>query len=281
VVVAADGTAYVTGSTTGTFAGAQRTVQNVNNAFAVALNSNGTVKWTQQYGGADGVSSGAGLAIDTQGSSVLDALGLPRGAIALNQSVELTNQTTLRAGNSFQIQIQGTAARTATITIDQGETFDSLVVKINSQLGGIGKASVNYTGGGESLKIHINAGKTINLVAGPKDSDALARLGIAAGVLTAPAKGSTSTTSKQAGVTPTYGLGLTGGVGGPLDISSKTGANMARTNLLAVLSCIQSAYQTTNAPPAAPAAPGNNSGAASAYQTGLLGNYNLALALFG
>jgi hypothetical protein len=56
---------------------------------------------------------------------------------------------------------------------------------------------------------------------------------------------------------------------------------MARTNLLAVLSSIQSAYQTTNKPPAPPAALGNNSGTASAYQTGLLGNYNLALSLLG
>src|SRR6185369_1170961 len=144
-----------------------------------------------------------------------------------------------------------------------------------------GNASVNDTGGGENVKIQVKAGKAINLVAGPKDFDALGRLGIAAGVLTAPAKGSTSTTSKQAGVTPTYGLGLTGGVGGPLDISSKTGANMARTNLLAVLSSIQSAYQTTNKPPTPPPAPGNNSGTASTYQTALLGDYNLALSLLG
>ncbi len=206
---------------------------------------------------------------------------LPRGAISLNQSVDLTTQTTLRAGDTFQIQIQGTAARTATITIDQGETFDSLATKINAQLGGIGKASVNYTGGAENLKIQINAGNTVNLVAGPKDFDALARLGIAAGVLTAPAKGSTASATTQPGVTPTFGLGLTGGVGGPLDISSRTGANFARTNLLAVLSSIQSAYQTTNAPPAPPPQPGNNHGTVSAYQTALLGNYNLALSLLG
>ena len=109
VTVASDGTIYVAGTTTGTFAGAQRSIQNVNNAFATALNSNGTVKWTRQFGGADGVSTGAGIAIDTQGSSVLDALGLPRGTISLNQSVDLTTQTTLRAGDSFQIEIQGTA----------------------------------------------------------------------------------------------------------------------------------------------------------------------------
>lgn len=281
VTVAADGTVYVAGTTTGTFAGAQRSVQNVNNAFATALNSNGSVKWTRQFGGADGVSTGAGIAIDTQGSSVLDALGLPRGAVVLNQSVDLTNQTTLRAGDSFQIQIQGTAARTATITIDQGESFDSLVTKINAQLGGIGKASVNYSGSGETLKIAVNAGNTIDLKAGPQNFDALSRLGIAAGVLTAPAKGSASTTSTQAGVTPTFGLGLTGGVTGPLNISTKTGADLARSALLQVLSSLQSTYQTTNKPPAPHGTVGNVHGTVSAYQTAQLGSYNLALSLLG
>ncbi|MFO1246909.1 MAG: hypothetical protein U1E93_01520 [Alphaproteobacteria bacterium] len=281
VTVASDGTIYVAGTTTGTFAGAQRTVQNVNNAFATALNADGTVKWTKQLGGADGVSTGTGLAIDTQGSSVLDALGLPRGTISLNQSVDLANQTTLRAGDSFQIEIQGHAARTTTITIDPGETFDSLVTKINAQLGSIGKASINYTGGGETLKLQVNAGNTINLKAGPKDFDALARLGIPSGVLTAPAKGATSATTTQDGVTPTYGLGLTGGITGPLNVSTKTGADMARSQLLQVLSSLQSTYQTTNKPPAGPAPVGNNSGTASAYQTAQVGKYNLALALLG
>jgi hypothetical protein len=256
-------------------------VQNVNNAFATAIGTNGAIKWTQQYGGADGVSTGKGVAIDTQGSSVLDALGLPRGTISLNQSVDLTNQTTLRAGDSFKIEIQGTGARTATITIDQGETFDSLVTKINAQLGGIAKASVNYTGGGENLKIQVNAGRTINLEAGPGDFDALSRLGLAAGVLTAPAKGSTASpaATTQKGVTPTYGLGLTGNATGPLNIFTKMGADMARSTLLQVLSNIQNTYQTTNRPPPAPPTPGNHSGGANAATTTQLANYNLALSL--
>jgi hypothetical protein len=276
VTVASDGTIYVSGSTTGTFAGAQRSVANVSNAFATALNTDGTVKWTKQFGGADGVSSGAGIAIDTQGSSVLDALGLPRGAITLNQSVDLTSQTTLRAGDSFKIAIQGTAARTATITIDQGETFDSLVTKINGQLGGIGKASVNYTGSAENLKIQINAGYTVNLQAGPGDFDALSRLGIASGVLTAPSKdGKTTTTA--ANVTPTYGLGFSG----TLDISTKTGADLARSQLLGVLSALQSTYQTTNKPASTTTTVGNTSGKATNYQTSQLANYSLALSLLG
>jgi hypothetical protein len=280
VTVAADGTVYLTGSTTGTFAGAQRSVQNVTNAFATSISASGTVNWTKQFGGADGVSTGAGLAIDTNGSSVLDALGLPRGSLNLNQSVDLTQQTTLRAGDSFKLEIQGTAARTATITIDKDETYDSLVTKINAQLGGIGKASVNYTGGGENMKIKINAGYTVNLIAGPKDSDALGRLGITAGVLTSPAKGAAaSVTSTAKKVTPTYGIGLNNITGGALDISTRSGANMARSSLLAALSSIQSTYQTTNAPPPAPHQPGNTSGTVSAATTSQLASYNMALSL--
>src|SRR5262249_53348056 len=126
----------------------------------------------------------------------------------------------------------------------------------------------------------VNAGRTINLIAGPKDLDALARLGIDPGVLTAPATGSGSTTPvPQKGVTPTYGLGLTGGITGPLDISTKSGANMARSTLLAVLSNIQSTYQKTNAPPPAAALPGNHGGSVNAATVGQLANYNLALNL--
>ena len=275
VSVGPDGTVYLTGTTTGTFAGNTRNVQNTTNAFATALNTDGTVKWTRQYGGVDGKSTGAGLAIDPNGSSVLDALGLPRGTLNLDQSVELTSQTTLRAGSSFQIRVLGNGARTATITIDQGETLDSLATKINAQLGGLGKASVNYLGGSANLKLKVNPGTTLELVSGPKDLDALSRLGIPAGVLTAPktdAKGkpieSTDTT--------TFGLGFSG----TLDISTRTGANFARTTLLTVLSSLQSTYQKTNAPPTLPSI-GNNSGTASAYDAALVGKYSMALGLLG
>ena len=66
---------------------------------------------------------------------MLDALGLPQGTINPIQSVDLTQETTLRAGDSFQIQIEGVAPRTATITIDQGETYDSLVTQDQCRVG--------------------------------------------------------------------------------------------------------------------------------------------------
>ncbi|MEO8895310.1 MAG: hypothetical protein ABI450_05455, partial [Rhizomicrobium sp.] len=282
VTVGPDGTIYLTGSTTGTFTGQQRNIQKVTNAFATALNANGAVQWTQQYGGADGQSTGASLAIDPQGASVLDVLGLPRGTINLNQSVDLTSMTTLRAGDTFKIKIAGIATRTTTITIGKGETINSLNTKINAQLGAIGKATANYMGGAEGIKLTVNPGNTIELISGPKDSDALARLGISAGVLTAPATAgktaaTTAASDKNGKVEPTYGLGFSG----TLDISTRSGANLARSQLLDVLSSLQSTYQKSNAPPPAAATPGNNTGAASATTTAQLANYNLALSLMG
>ena len=98
MTVGPDGTIYLAGTTTGTLPGQTRSIQNTSNAFAAALNANGTIAWTQQFGGASGQSTGAAVAVDPSGSSVLDALGLPRGAIDLNESVDLTSQTTLARG---------------------------------------------------------------------------------------------------------------------------------------------------------------------------------------
>jgi hypothetical protein len=294
VTVASDGTIYLAGTTTGTFAGQARSVQNVDNAFVTALNPNGTVQWTQQYGGASGQSTGASVAVDPNGASVLDALGLPSGTVNVNPSVALANQTTLRAGDTFQIKIEGVAPRTATITINPGETFDSLVTQINGELGSAGKAAVNYTGNAQDLKITANAGQSIDLISGPAASDALARLGIASGVISAPATNSSSTTSTSTSSSsstsstadnPTYGLGLTGGLssitGGSLDISTKTGADLARSQLLTVLSSIQNVYQKSNAPPAAATTPGNTTGRVSASTSAQLASYGTALSLLG
>ena len=283
VTTGPDGTIYLTGSTTGTFAGNSRNIANASNLFATALNPGGTIAWTKQYGGLDGISSGAGIAVDTSGSSVLDALGLPRGTINPNQSVDLASATTLRAGDSFKIQFTGTASRTANITIDKGETLQSLATKINIQLQTAGAASVNYTGGAAGLKIAVNAGVTLSLVGGPKNFDALARLGIPAGTLTAaPAKGqpvlSTSTgNSTTTAAQPAFGLGLSSS----FDLSTKVGADVARGQLLGVLSAVQKAYQTTNTPAAPAAGPGIQNGTVSPYLQQQTASYNLALSFLG
>jgi hypothetical protein len=279
VTVGPDGTVYLAGTTRGTFAGQVRQAVNADNMFVSALNADGTIGWTRQYGGADGSSTGQGIAIDAQGSSVLDALGLPRGTISFNQTVDLTAATTLRAGDSFSIAIDNSTTRTARITIDAGETLTSLANKINIELQNTGKASVSYGSGGERLKIAVNAGISATLIAGPASSDALARLGLSPQTLTNTSGASGTTVAPAAnGSSTAYGLGLAAN----MDISTASGGGAARAQLLSVLTNIQKIYQSENAPPAA----AKTSTAASspianappsAYATAQLANYTLAL----
>lgn len=282
LTVGQDGTVYLAGTTTGTFAGQNRNVAGVNNAYVAALGAGGNVEWAQEYGGADGQSTGQSIAIDPQGSSVLDALGLPRGTVNLNQPVDLSSVSTLRAGDSFNIDVQGTAARNTTITIDQGETLQSLVDKINNALLFNGKASITYGASGEQLKIAVNPGVTANLVAGPASSDALARLGVPAGALTAPAKstGKSSSTSpsssSNSSVQKVFGLGLMSN----MDISTSSGAGAAHAELGNVLAQIRNIYQTLNSPPTSTST-AQSTGSAPAYLQSQLSNYNLALSLMG
>ncbi len=283
LTVGQDGTVYLAGTTTGTFAGQTRNVAGVNNMYVAALGSGGTVEWTRQYGGVDGQSTAQGIAIDPQGSSVLDALGLPRGTIRLNEPAYLSSVSTLRTGDSFNIDVRGAAARNTTITIGQGETLQSLVDKINNGLFFNGKASITYGASGQQLKIAVNPGVTANLVAGPTDSDALARLGIPAGALTAPAKSkttsaSTSTSpSSSSGAQKVFGLGLLNN----MDISTSVGAGAAHAALGNVLAQIRNVYQAINSPPSSTSTTQQSSGPAPAYLQSKIGNYSLALSLMG
>ncbi|HTT98670.1 MAG TPA: hypothetical protein VMF58_11525 [Rhizomicrobium sp.] len=280
VTVGSDGTIYLAGTTNGTFAGQSRNIPSVDNMFVSALNPDGSIQWTKQYGGADGTSTGQGVAFDSQGASVLDALGLPRGQITSNQTVDLTQSTTLRAGDSFSIQIAGASTRTAKITIDQGETLSTLVDKINVELQNAGKASISYGASGETLKIAINSGVTATLISGPANSDALSRLGLSPQTLTGAASSTSSTSSSSSTTTKTaYGLGLPENT----DISTASGGGAARAQLLTALSTIQKIYQTENMPASSSTASTSSSttsGTSTAYLQSQIANYSLALSMF-
>ena len=267
VTVGQDGTVYLTGTTADTFAGQTRNVKDNNNMFVAALASDGSLDWVRQYGGLDGQSAGTGIAVDAQGSSVLDALGLPRGTLAASQSSDLLSATTLRPGDNFKVAIDSTSDRTFTITIDKGETLQSLVTKLNGQLYGAGKASVVYTGGAAALKIEVRSGVSAKLMSGPADTDALQRLGITPGTLS---NGSTTTSASSSA--QSFGLGLSS----RMSISSSASAGAARAQLLGVLTAIQKAYQTTNTS-AASTTKTASGGAASSYAQSQVSSYGLAL----
>ncbi len=261
MTVGPDGTVYLAGTTTGTFAGQQRSVQNVTNAFAAALNANGSValdpaiwrrfrpvhrrrpwRWTPT-------------------APVCWMRWACRAAPSISTS-RWTSAARPRCAPATVSRSRSTAwlPRTTTITIDPGETLDSLTTKINAQLGSVGKAAVNYTGSAEGLKITVNAGQTIRpdfrsrAISMPCRGWASPPACSARRPPAAPAPPAPPPAHHMSGTKalPTYGLGLTGGIAGAsMDISTKTGADLARSQLLSVLSNIQNTYQKSNTPPAA------------------------------
>jgi len=279
-IAVSNGHIYLTGTTRGAFAGQTQSFANTPNMFVTDMSTNGSVNWTKQYGGLSGTSTGSGIAVDAQGSSVLDALGLPRGPVSLTQSVNLVDQTTVHAGDSFKLKISGRTDHEVTIRIDADETMSSLATKINTALMFDGTSKVTYGANGSALQISANAGVQIQLESGPDGSDALTGLGIQPTVIAKDATSSTKTTSSSSSSTQKLvaGLGLTD----TMDLSTTAGAKAARGAMVAVLSSLRTAYRSLNTPPTTASTTTNtSSGPASAYLTNQVANYQLALSMLG
>jgi hypothetical protein len=290
-VTVANGEIYLAGATTGTFAGETRTVQGTHNLFVSQLAADGTLNWTHQYGGLDGESQGLAIAADSTGSSVLDVLGLKRGLIDENQSNALASQTTVRAGDYFTLQITDkTGTHSSKITIGNGETMRSLALKINGALLFNGKAQSYPVKGGQALKIAVNPGVQVQLLAGPRDFDVLAGLGLKPQLLVndsttnsssdgnsttsgnSTASGNSTTGSTSTPATQTIGLGLNVG----LDLLSKTTAAHAHVVISAAESLIKQAYAKLNG--TGQPASQTPTGPVPAYLQSQLAGYQTALA---
>jgi hypothetical protein len=308
-IVVSDGNVYLSGTTTGIFPGQVSSVAGGDNIFVAQLSGDGTVGWARQYGGLSGQSRGAGIALDTQGAGVLDALGLPRGKIDNTQSSELASETTVRPGDSFSMLVTDSAGtHRETITVDDGETMSSLATKISNALAYDGTAQALYTTSGTGLKISVNSGVNVQLESGPQGFDALAGLGINPMLLTGPDASSSSSSSSSSSTSSSsttgqstsgsttsatstsassdtstiIGLGLTGGVLGPLSLATTSDANDAHIALQGAMAQIQQAYQTLNGlGTSTSAASASASGPVPSYVSNQLTSYQNALALLG
>ena len=276
-VTVAGGNIYLTGTTSGIFAGASSTGVGAHNLFVAQFAANGAFGWAKQYGGVDGASSGVAIAADATGSSVLDALKLRRGVVnAVTSSNTLEAQLTARAGDYFTLRIEGRAAtRETKITIAKGETLRSLALKINSALLFDGKATATPVKGGQALKIAVNDGVRVELVGGPKDFDALAGLGLKPQTLVGDDPDDTSVKTVDPAL-ETIGLNIDA----KLDLLTKSTAAHAHVVMMAAMALIKQAYGTINSPPGQQAANAQPIGQAPAYLQAQLANYQSALAWF-
>lgn len=229
-----NGVLYAGGRTTGDLAGTRRGAVD---GFVARLDAaTGVVASINQFGLTTRRTEPVRIAAASGGSTVLGALGLKRGELNDRNSILLTAQTSLRAGDQFAIRVNDGATRR--ITIDAEETLASLSEKVSRITGS--KAVVTTPPGpdGRSLNISVKPGNTIELSGGGAGRDALAKLGLPEARLVAPPPYD----AKAPKVTPggSYGLDLTYA----LDISTREGAAKALGRIKSAISMTQTAYRS-------------------------------------
>ena len=242
-------------------------------SFLTRLGDDGVPEWTRAFNSVGGSFTLTGLAVDHNGASALDLLGLPRGVIASNDPGTLVSRSALRAGDEFKIGVDG--RRLTTIRITERDTLSSLVQQINRAIAGAGRAEIVREDGVERIKIMPLGDKAVRIDPGREGRDALGALGLTQGVV--------ATNSKGRGALKTYGLGL---VAADLRLDSK--ANIARTKaeLSAAVSIVRQAYENLLNPNAKELTEEEkklqerrqNAGVAPEYYSARLANYQAALA---
>jgi hypothetical protein len=229
-LAAANGAVYVSGATTSALNGGD--APSVSNAYVRKLDADGNVQWTHQFQGVAGQSSANTISVDTQGASVLDRLGLPRGPVAFDTSRLVTAGSSVRAGDHFFVRINDGSRRK--ITIEAGDTMRSLSLRINSALLLKGSASVSRAGG-DGIKISATEGNVIELIAGSAGLDALAGLGLEPVKLDAKRQATSTAAS-----TRRFSLGLESG----MNLENKLKSKTITYQLGTALEVIKTAYMT-------------------------------------
>lgn len=239
----------------------------------------GAVEWRREWSGEGGQASPMSLATVTNGASILDRLGLPKGEITQTSSKALVDATALRAGDRFSVSPAG-GGRAVTVTIDAKDTLQTLARKIETASGRRLKVTVSSvsaqdpkqgdeaatrSAGVQKLTITArdgSAGAVLNV--GEAGRDALAGLGLSPGFI-GPTSGKDDVKA--------FGLDL----GGNLNVATADAAKTALSRIQMAMSAVRSAYRAL-----APRSPSANiTGEAPAYLSAQIANYQAALNRLG
>lgn len=232
----------------------------------------GAVGYTQRFSGEDGFAVPSTITVGQTGSSVLDRLGLPEGAIAYRDSQRVTAATAARDGDTFQIRTR-TGGRAVTITIEDKDTLDTLAAKIRRATGYAIRVDVVSEADTRKLEIKpINDRYSLEILGGTGGRDALEALGLNEGFVR-----KTKVEDEQIvpadGGKPMYGLKMAR----DLLIDTDTNIKTALDELSLAMSTIRTAYRALQAE-ATPKDPlANVKGEAPAYLKARIANYQAGL----
>ncbi|CAN5405443.1 hypothetical protein BH10PSE12_BH10PSE12_14760 [soil metagenome] len=144
---------HVGGRSTGAIDGALRGTVD---GFVARIDADGTIGSTTQFGVASAQTSAVYVAAASGGSGIMSALGLHRGTMNAPDPTDLTARTSLRAGDSFKLAIDGAAERE--IVIGEGETMESLADKIRAITGAKATVTTPKVDGLSTLRIEAKEG---------------------------------------------------------------------------------------------------------------------------
>jgi hypothetical protein len=270
-VTVAGGNVWITGSTSSATLNGAASLGGKDGYVASIDAETGAVGWTSRFTAKDGFVEPTSIAADVAGSSVLDRLGLPKGAIDYKDSQLVTAGTSLRAGDQFYIRGKE-GARPVVVTIEAKDTMTTLALKVRRAAGFGAKVEVVRNGDFSVLQIKpLNERTTIEVIAGKGGKDALEALGLAEGV--ARTSGGEADKDKKI-----YGLKLSN----DLSLATKDEIKAAVTQLDAALTKIRAIYRDlkTAMQPKSTAHP-IPSGPIPAYLRAQLANYQAGLSRLG
>ncbi|MDA1099964.1 MAG: SBBP repeat-containing protein [Proteobacteria bacterium] len=211
---------YVTGATQGAVDGGA--VASAQDAFVMKLDNTGTEVWAHQDHSAVS-QAGNAIAYDPTATSVISRLGLTTGDLPAEPGTEVLSLTTARPGQYFSVRVNGGA--TKRVEIESDDSLGLLAVKINNAMGQYGSSTLQRGAVDTGLKLEARNGAVVEIIAGPDGSDALASLGLTAGVLYAAPAGLDDTETDVAKA-KIFELGITG------DISLKTTRSASEAGVL-------------------------------------------------
>jgi hypothetical protein len=245
----------------------------------------GAVDWSRRFTSTSQKAAPTAIAVNPTGSSVLDRLGLPSGDLTLDASQQLSAVSSLRAGDQFTISANG--APPATVTIDQGETLDTLTLKMQRASNfSLNITTVSTVDGQHQLSIKpAYASAVVQFGPGQGAKNALPNLGIPEGVVRTTNTDAAGVTTPADGKSNLYGLSLPTN----LNLSNSDQISHALAELANAQGVIRTAYKdlVTAATPKpvlaaqAAAAAAAKSGSVPAYMTNQIANYQAALDRLG
>jgi hypothetical protein len=227
----------------------------------------GAVGWSRQFTGADKELNYAAVAVDADGASVLDRLGLPQGELDWEGSKTLVANSAARVGDQFVIR---GASGAKTVTIEANDTLKTLADKIGRASGFVAKVETVTVDGVQKLRITALGKSEIEIEAGKTGRNALAALGLTEALITNDA--TKAADAKKAKTEPTYGLGLPS----TLNLDTDAAAKQAEKLLVDAAMAVKAVYTDISKPVSTTA--GKTGGTVPAYLSAQIANYQLALA---